>query len=82
MDRSNRITRRKKINMAYNPTTATPAEKWAFREQLLKDYLDEIPHTTNQRRMIDHHIAELGALFADCARSNTVILDHSNLHGL
>jgi hypothetical protein len=61
--------------MAYNPDTASPEEKWKFRIGLLADYLRDIPFTTNQRTMINHHLNELGEIFKEAAP--TVILDHS-----
>lgn len=67
--------------MSYNPKTATVIEKWRFRTELLKDYLDEIPFTSNQRRMIDHHLTELRGIFVEAYNSmppeSEVILDFS-----
>jgi hypothetical protein len=62
-------------NMNYNPQTATPEEKWAFRMLQLGEYLKEIPFTTNQRTMINHHLNELGEIFKEAAPSVTI--DHT-----
>lgn len=49
--------------MAYNPEEATPLQKWNFRMEQLNDYLKEIPFTSTQRLMIEHHLRELSDVF-------------------
>lgn len=51
--------------MSYNPKTATREQKWTFRMNLLTDFLNEIPFTTNQRTMINHHLTDLTSTFRD-----------------
>lgn len=49
--------------MTFNPTTAKPAEQWGFRMEQLECFLKEIPFTTTQRLLIEHHLHELGTVF-------------------
>lgn len=51
--------------MAFNNETATPSQKWGFRMETLNDYLKEIPFTSTQRLMIEHHLRELSGVFHD-----------------
>lgn len=49
----------------YNPSTATPQEKLDYRRNLLIEFLDDIPFTTTQRSMIDHHVGALEGFAID-----------------